>query len=330
MSVEPSETIPAHLLKNSIPALEEGVEDFPVLGEGVWGKVADLRDGTVVKISRRFCDGIGDGLEKLQTEMAALRLLSMSPLHPALVPRALGLGEIVSSSSLYDQGYSLWLRLSKMEGNRISGETVRLLPTAEREQIGSQIGHALGRMHLSLRNILPPDVFPVNSQPHASAEKSPHAQSAFYKTAIGFVKQALSRVPPGVMSSPTHGDFNISNILFDEGLKVSAILDFAEFGRYFPEKDIGDILNEIPDLQSSLVPAYEEAAGFKIDEKRIWLACAENGLYGALIGESRKNAEDIFWGRRAIVENLERLGYPVDSLKTQIHGTLMKGKPLVP
>lgn len=126
MSVKAPETVSALFLQGGIPDLPWNVERFPILGEGVWGKVADLQDGTVVKIAKRFSDGIGDGF---------------------------------------------------------------------------------------------------------------------------------------------------------------------------------------PELHASLVPSYESAAGRRVDERRIWLGCAENALYGALIAESRHNQEDRDYSKRFIFQNLGKLGF---------------------
>ena len=41
---------------------------FSVIGQGVWGIVIDLLDGSVLKLARQVA-GIGDGIEKVEREI---------------------------------------------------------------------------------------------------------------------------------------------------------------------------------------------------------------------------------------------------------------------
>ena len=71
--------VDAPFLDNDLGFLET-VEDFAIeafrperaalLGEGLWGRVYDLGDGTVLKVAREHCAGIGNGVEKIASEHA--------------------------------------------------------------------------------------------------------------------------------------------------------------------------------------------------------------------------------------------------------------------
>jgi hypothetical protein len=68
--------------------------------------------------------------------------------------------------------------------------------------------------------------------------------------------------------------------------QLCAILDFAECGTDFPEKDISDIVNVLPSLSRSVICGYEKESRFRIDSERLRLGLAENALYGAVIGNA--------------------------------------------
>lgn len=67
---------------------------YALLGSGLWGDVLDLDDGTVLKVARESCAGIGSGIEKIQQEFAVLTHISRHKTDQVLsVPQALGWGE---------------------------------------------------------------------------------------------------------------------------------------------------------------------------------------------------------------------------------------------
>src|SRR5262245_3815295 len=90
-----------------------------LLGEGVWGRVCDLDDGTVLKIAHEQCAGIGSGWAKIENECAALTLLAAADALAGLVPVVRERGDIPSSSPLAEEGFAVWLRMTKVSGRTI-------------------------------------------------------------------------------------------------------------------------------------------------------------------------------------------------------------------
>lgn len=89
-----------------------------------------------------------------------------------------------------------------------------------------------------------------------------------------------------------HGDFNITNILFDEKNLVSGVIDFAEMGLATAEDELAALTTEFPESRDLIVRVYEEAAGAVIDRERLRAAEAAGELLSLFIARYRKNDEE--------------------------------------
>jgi aminoglycoside phosphotransferase (APT) family kinase protein len=254
-----------------------------LLGEGVWGRVYDLGDGTVLKIAREACAGIGSGGAKIENECIALQLLAAAGALAGLIPVVRGRGDIPPASPLAGEGFTVWLRMTKMPGRSISPEHVGALSRSRQSRIARDIGVALARVQAALRDapavvrtsVAPASAAAVYAGVTAAAEQ---LGDPFYLNAIASLTRARSQVAPAVLAHATHGDFNTSNVLVGDDGGICGILDFAEWGADFPEKDFAHILQELPAIADHVVASYERASGFVTDPARLALASAENAL----------------------------------------------------
>jgi aminoglycoside phosphotransferase (APT) family kinase protein len=283
-----------------------------LLGEGVWGRVYDLGDGTVLKIAREACAGIGSGGAKIENECIALQLLAAAGALAGLIPVVRGRGDIPPASPLAAEGFTVWLRMTKMPGRSISPEHVSALSRSQQSRIARDIGVALARVQAALcdalavarTSVAPASAAAVYAEVTAAAEQ---LGDPFYLNAIASLTRARSQVAPAVLAQAVHGDFNTSNILVDDDGGIWGILDFAEWGADFPEKDFAHILQELPAIADHVVASYERASGFVTDPARLTLALAENALFGAVIGERQRDADSVQSCRRALSAALEKL-----------------------
>ena len=282
------------------------------LGEGVWGRVYDLGDGTVLKIAREACAGIGSGGAKIENECIALQSLAASDALAGLIPVVRGRGDIPPTSPLAAEGFTVWLHMTKMPGRSISPEHVSGLSRSQQSRIARDIGVALARVQAALRDALavartcltPAGAGVAYAEITSAAEQ---LGDPFYLNAIATLTTVRLQVAPAVLAHPTHGDFNTSNILVDDDGSICGILDFAEWGADFPEKDFAHILQELPALADQVIASYERASGFVTDPARLTLALAENALFGAVIGERQRDADSVQSCRRALSAALEKL-----------------------
>lgn len=275
-------------------------------GEGIWGRVYDLGDGTVLKLARENCGGIGSGREKIEKEYAALSMFADVQAIRDLLPRALEKGDVPSNSPLAKDGFTLWLRMTKKEGAPLYVYMIEELSSPHKRILGENIGRTLAKLHAAMATA--PYMQLANpSGPFDEIKKIIPARG-FFQDAVAFLEQEYAKIPAEIMSRPAHNDFNTSNLLF-AGMEPCAILDFAECGANFPEKDIGDILKECPSLEEPMIAEYEAESGFTIDRRRLFLGLAENALYGAVINERLGNPGEAAECRGQLKQLLNRLDF---------------------
>jgi Ser/Thr protein kinase RdoA (MazF antagonist) len=302
----------------SMKVADEGsydIADFVptrLLGEGVWGRVYDLGDGTVLKIAREQCAGIGSGRAKIENECEALTLLAAGDALAGLVPVVRGRGDIPSFSPLAEEGFAVWLRMTKVSGRPISAGDIDKLSRHEQSRIGRELGVALACVHAGLRRALA--IAQRGLQPAGAVETYADVADAaarlgdpFYVDAVAQLTRARSRIPSEVLGHPIHGDFNSSNILVAEDGRICGILDFAEWRADFPEKDFAHMLQELPALSDHVIASYERESGFAADPLRLTLASAENALFGAVIAERQRDMESVQSYRHALTAALKTL-----------------------
>ena len=283
-----------------------------LLGEGVWGRVYDLEDGTVLKIAREACAGIGSGGAKIENECIALQLLAATGALAGLIPVVRGRGELPPTSPLAAEGFTIWLRMTKVPGRSISPGHVSGLSRSEQSRIARDIGVAVARVQAALRDALAAartGLAPASATA-AYAEITDAAEQLgdpFYMGAIATLARARSQLQPAVLAHAVHGDINTSNILIGDDGGICGILDFAEWGADFPEKDFAHILQELPAIADHVIASYERASGFVTDPARLTLASAENALFGAIIGERQRDADSVRSSRRDLSAALEKL-----------------------
>src|SRR5262245_27898021 len=102
-----------------------------LIGEGVWGRVYDLGDGTVLKIARERCAGIGSGGAKIENECIALQLLAAAGALAGLIPVVRGRGDIPPTLPLAAEGFTVWLRMTRMPGRVFSPGEIGALSSSQ-------------------------------------------------------------------------------------------------------------------------------------------------------------------------------------------------------
>ena len=244
-----------------------------VLGEGVWGRVFDLGDGTVLKLMRGE-GGLGETAEKWRQECMALAWLAEAAL-PFAIPRLMGSGA-VPDSDWAEQGYAYWLRSTKLAGKTWTVAAARQLEGGRQRRIAAALGQAMAALHgcfdkAGLAAVLKPDgVFTAIENRHLTRDDA----------------ALVAAVQGGAMVEgmrAVHGDFNISNILFDAQDGVAGVVDFAEICLGTCEDEIAGISDELPEWEADLIAAYQAASGYEATAERMKRARAKRSLIGMLL-----------------------------------------------
>ena len=267
-------------------AIADDVPDLPagpwvLLGEGLWGSVHDLRDGSVLKLVRRN-GGLGTGESKHYRETAALLLLDGLQGSAPRLPRLLDAGRFENAYGFSGPPLAGWLRLGKLEGKAVDEGRLYALKAEERERLGEEIGSALAHFHERAATRA------------GEAEKlgSPGFRSigeAMTRISDPDLRARLERLKdmwdkedaPRVF---LHGDLNLSNVLAARGLPV-AFVDFAEAGTGFAEEDFRHFDNPGP-MRDAIFRAYSAVSGRAIDMRRFRMGVAVNAACSLAIGSN--------------------------------------------
>jgi|GEM_PF-138597 len=274
----------ASIVTARFPIKLQKLDAYSSLGEGIWGSVFDLEDGTVLKLARERCAGIGSGREKIEREFIVLAALgSRSQSDGLCIPRALGHG-IIPDQVHPDP--TLWLHTTKVPGITRKVAELRSLSADATKEVASSIGKALWGLHRDL------DRAQVRDTLASTSESLQTVQSEFGDDpqAAEFVMKIQKFVGSASEKSAMviHGDFNISNILFEMN-QVKSIVDFAETRCGLYEDDLASIITELPAFRGPMIAAFEEVSGYKVDDRRLLTAQAIFELFTFAISGRQKN-----------------------------------------
>lgn len=257
------------------------VRSFPVIGTGVWGVVHDMQDGTVLKRARES-GGIGSGAEKMAHEIAMMEALAP---HAATLPFVIP--QVIDFMTRPDDpdGLSLWMRAVMVPGRVYQASDFVRFSAERRAAMIESMVKALADFHKLLdfcgmeaflrRDSLWDEMTKMGAQ-NADMERLANVRAMFRDDA---------RI------RAVHGDFNITNILFDEKNCVSGVIDFAEMGLASIEEELSALTTEFPESRARIISLYEEAAGITIDAAQLRAAEAKSALLSLFIARYRKKDE---------------------------------------
>ena len=213
-------------LSDALPAPEK----WHLAGEGIWGSVFDLGDGSMLKLVRKH-GGLGNGEALHHREAEALALLDGLATDYVRVPRLIAAKAFTNSYIGSAPPLAGWLRIEALPGKRLSTDKVLTMPAREREMLGERIGAAIADF---------------------SAEATKRARKAETKLADTITRSlTLARIQLGSAElhraadaiaeawearrakGPVvfvHGDINPGNLIDDGANRPLGLVDFAESG----------------------------------------------------------------------------------------------------
>jgi|SRR5690606_12337097 hypothetical protein len=268
-------------LSADIPDLPD--TDWTLLGEGLWGSVHDLGDGTVLKLVRRN-GGLGTGESKIYREATALELLAPLTGSKAgfLLPRLLGSGRFANPYGFSGPPLAGWLRLEKLEGRPVDENGLYVLKMEERERIGEDIGAALAHFHGETTPLIEGAAKLSSPALRSIAEALTRINDPSLRARLDRLKEAIAAEDaPRVL---LHGDLNFSNVLTARG-RLPAFVDFAEAGVGFAEEDFRHFDNPGP-LRDAIFRSYAAVSGQPIDMTRFRMGVAVNAAVSLALGSN--------------------------------------------
>jgi Phosphotransferase enzyme family len=280
---------------------------YPTLGHGLWGPTLDLGDGTLLKLVRRHA-GIGDGRDINANEAHVLSLLGGRRLDGLAIPRLIAHGVFPEHGQAAAEGYTAWLRLTRVAGVPIDEGWLAGRSGVERERFAASFGAAAASLRRAATDLARRQYAVLNDRLRALLSALPSASARVGDRSLGArLLRAVDAIPEERRGGFVHGDLHLRNLLVDDTDRLCGVIDFGEAGRGFPEIDLV-YLHWLPNIAAEALRTYRQAAG-PIDERAYHLAGAIYALTAAVITERMGDVEDAAAERRRLAACLKKMGW---------------------
>jgi aminoglycoside phosphotransferase (APT) family kinase protein len=255
---------------------------WPLLGEGRWGAVHDLGDGTVLKVVRRH-GGLGSGEALHDREAAALKLLDGLASDYVQAPRLL-------ASGCFDNGYigsgpplAGWLRLTRIEGRRLSTDAVLRLGARERDLLGERIGAAVADFSSeATKRASAAQPRPADTIMRSLGLARTRLATAELHQAADAISRRWEAAREAGMPVFIHGDLNPGNLI-DAGPRAPmGLVDFAEAGWSLAEAEFRHF-EPLGAIRDAIFRGYAARRGVAPDMGLYYVAAAANALMSIAI-----------------------------------------------
>lgn len=259
-------------LRSLIPDLPEN--PWWLAGEGVWGKVMDLGDQTMLKLVHRN-GGIGSGDSKLIREAKALEMLGGLTTSDFRVPKLIG-HERWNNAWMLGGAYmgppiSGWIRMEKLPGHVADEHALHGAGAQDRDRLGEAIGAAIACFHADTSIHVESAGSLGDPLMRALDEAGPRLNGPHDKARMDKLRENwLAQSGPRVM---LHGDLNLGNILRGGPRDPLSLIDFAECGVGAPEYDLHHFENAGP-LRDAVFRGYAAVTGAMPDMARYRMGVA--------------------------------------------------------
>ena len=257
--------------------------DDEVIGDGTWGKVIALKDGSLLKLIHPR-DNITQAQKKSDNEVIALKYFSSFKSKSFALPKLIGSGRAALNN------YCAWLQLTQIEGRVLSEEYFEELAPPQQLKLGYSLGVALAELHNYARQhpcIFKSDTSAAINQLQSIEEliDSP-LERKFYEAVL----KALTDSSAVQRDVVIHGDIKFGNIIINEDMQVVGLIDFANVALDFKEFDFAR-LGKYPHFLKAVIDAYNKVAIEPVNNKLLHLAEAIDALIRAIIDVKVDNKE---------------------------------------
>lgn len=246
-------------------------------GEGLWGSVFDLADGTMLKVVRRH-GGFGSGEALHHREVAALDFLGGLASDYVRVPQLVASGVFTNSYIGSAPPLAGWLRLARLEGRRLTTDAVLTMNTRERDLLGERIGAAVADFNeKATTNARACDVKLADTITRSLTLARAQLASAELHRAADAIAQGWEKLREAGPLTFVHGDLNPGNII-DAGSRAPlGFVDFAESGWSLAEAEFRHF-EPLGPLRDAVFRGVTARRGQAPDMRAYYLASAADAL----------------------------------------------------
>ena len=258
------------------PDLPESAH-WRIVGEGLWGGVYDLGDGTGLKITRRR-GGLGNGEALHHREAQALALLDGLTTDYVRVPRLLGAAPFTNSYIGSAPPLAGWLRLEMLAGQRLSTDAALTMPARARDLLGERLGAAIAdfNMQASARAQDASCKLADTITRSLALARNQLGSADMHRAADAIGEAWAHKCAAGPLVF-VHGDLNPGNIIDDGADRPLGLVDFAESGWSLAETEFRHF-EPLGAMRDSAFRGFTARRGQAPDMRAYYLASAADAL----------------------------------------------------
>lgn len=255
---------------------------WTLAGEGLWGSVFDLGDGTMLKVVRRH-GGLGSGEALHHRESEALGFLGGLATDYVRVPALV-------ASGIFTNGYigsapplAGWLRLARMEGRRLTTDAVLTMTARERDLLGERVGAAVADFdaEASVRAVTAGSKLADTIARSLTLARAQLGSAELHRAADAIAQawEGLRMAGPLVF---VHGDLNPGNLIDAGPHAPLGFVDFAESGWSLAEAEFRH-LEPLGPFRDSIFRGVAARRGQGPNMRAYYLAAAADALMAVAI-----------------------------------------------
>ncbi|MDO8290637.1 MAG: phosphotransferase [Parvibaculum sp.] len=246
-------------------------------GEGLWGSVYDLSDGTMLKVVRRH-GGLGNGETLHHREVQALTLLNGLTTDYVRVPKLVGAAPFTNSYLGSAPPLAGWVRMEGLQGRRLSTDSVLSSPARSRDLLGERIGAAIADFNLAATRLAEAAGSKLADTITRSLilARNQLGSAEMHRACDAIAKAWLDLCAQGPLVF-VHGDLNPSNIIDNGADQPLGLVDFAESGWSLAETEFRHF-EPLGAMRDSAFRGYTARSGNPPDLKAYYLASAADAL----------------------------------------------------
>lgn len=249
------------------------------LGQGVWGIVYDLGDGTVLKLVRKR-GGLGTPAALIYREVETLKMLGGRRVGGFAIPELLDHGDLHLPSNPLFAPMEGFLRMTRLRGGTLA-QNLPFQPE-KRQQVAERFGAALADFHVEAARLIDM-AHPAFTDPlvRAATQLKSALRSADDRRLAEEVL-ALWTARPAPAPVFLHGDMNLSNVLMAADGSFG-LCDFGEAGIGIAHSEFRHF-EERPEIRDVIFWGYQAASGAPIDLDTYYIAATVNALGSLFFG----------------------------------------------
>tara|TARA_R110000868_G_scaffold88889_1_gene247680 strand:- start:5371 stop:6315 length:945 start_codon:yes stop_codon:yes gene_type:complete len=250
---------------------------WQLAGEGMWGGVYDLGDGTVLKVVRRH-GGLGNGEALHHREAQALTMLDGLSTDYVRVPRLYGAAAFTNSYLGSAPPLAGWLRLETLPGLRLSTDAALTMPARTRDLLGERLGAAIADFNVQAtkRAEACASALADTITRSLTLARAQLGSAEMHRAADAIAAAWAQKLAAGPLVF-VHGDLNPGNIIDDGNDRPLGLVDFAESGWSLAETEFRHF-EPLGAMRDSAFRGFTARRGEAPDWTAYYLASAADAL----------------------------------------------------